>query len=348
MEREELKKGLIQFGKLLNSVGSETEFPGFQIGVTEAEFLQLRTAVNKEHLYNPWFTVPNVKSALIGISNMLSESELNLVFEKYSTTEIPKRVAIIMAGNLPFVGFHDVLAVLVTGNIAICKFSSDDSRLPPLLLKVLIELNPELGKSIEFCFGPVKNFDAVIATGSNNTINSLKEYFKDKPAVFRKNRTSIAVLDGTETVEELTFLGQDCFQYFGMGCRNVGKIFVPKGFELNRIFEAFLPFGDIVNHHKYANNYDYHRTIFMMNQIPFLDNNSFMMKEDEGLHAPLSVIFYSYYEDRSEIEAFKKNHQEEIQIEVGHSGIAFGEAQQPGVFDFADDFDTFYWLSNLN
>jgi len=347
VEREEVKKALIQFGKLLNSLGGENEFPGFQVGVTENEFIQLKTIINKEHLYNPWFTISNVKSALLGISSMLLETELDLVFNKYSPTDAPKKVAIIMAGNIPFVGFHDLLAVLVTGNNAVCKFSSDDSRLPPALLKVFIELNSELGKRIEFCFGPVKDYDAVIATGSNNTVNTLKEYFKDKKAVFRRNRTSIAVLDGTETMEDLQKLSDDCFMYFGMGCRNVGKLFVPKDFNTDRIFEGFLKQSDIINHHKYANNYDYQRTIFLMNQIPFLDNNAFMLKEDEALHAPLSILYYQRYENQMEVDDFISRNQNEIQIVVGKNSVPFGKAQSPGILDFADGLDTFEWLSNL-
>ena len=347
MEKQTLIQGLLQFARLLSELGSNNEYPGYQCGVTGEEYHSFNVAINKEHQANPWFSKENVRLSLLGIAELLEERGLEEVAAQYRFSATPKRVAIVMAGNIPFVGFHDVLAVLMTGNIAVCKFSSSDSRIPPLLLKQLINFVPGLENRLVFSFGPLKNYDAVIATGSNNTIATLTSYFKHVPALFRKNRTSIAVLDGTETAEELTLLGQDCFQYFGMGCRNVGKIFVPEGFNLNLIFEAFLPYSDIINHHKYANNYDYQRTIFLMNSIPFLDNNAFILKEDGGLHAPLSVLFYSYYKDRSEVEQFKNEHPEEIQIEVGHKGIPFGKAQKPGVFDFADDVDTFQWLNDL-
>lgn len=347
MKRTELKLALIQFGKILGFLSSDNDYPGFQLGLTQEEFEDLKKLINKEHQHNPWFTKENVKSALNGISKLLEEKELDVVFEKYSTSVSEKRVAIIMAGNIPFVGFHDVLAVLVTGNIAVCKFSSDDSRIPPALLKILTDLYPELKTKIVFTFGPVKNYDAVIATGSNNTIETLKNYFKHVPNLFRKNRTSIAVLDGSETKEELELLSEDCFMYFGMGCRNVGKIFIPNDFNTDRIFEGFLKQGDIINHHKYANNYDYQRTVFLMNQMVFLDNNSFMLKEDDALHAPLSIIYYQRYNSKAEVEAFIAEHEQEIQIVVGKEGIPFGQAQSPAILDFADGVDTFSWLLSL-
>lgn len=347
MNRTELRKGLEQFGKLLAFLGANEAYPGPISGVTEVEYVDFQSAIAKEQQHNPWFIPAHVRSALTGISRLLQSEALEQIFETYGESVHPKRVAIIMAGNVPFVGFHDVLSVLVTGNTALCKFSSSDSRIPPLLLMQLKAFLPELENRLVFCFGPLKDFDAVIATGSNNTIASLKDYFKHVPALFRKNRTSIAVLDGSETEEELRGLADDCFLFFGMGCRNVGRLFVPQGFDLNRIFEAFLPIGDIINHHKYANNYDYQRTIFLMNQIPFLDNNAFMLKEDDALHAPLSVLHYTYYGDRSEVDAFISAHEEEIQIEVGHRSIPFGKAQSPGVFDFADNVDTFDWLLQL-
>jgi hypothetical protein len=339
--------GLIQFGKLLQNLGQNAAYPGFYSGVTESEYLEIQHAINKEQQFNPWFTKENICSALSGISRMLQPEELDKVIRNYGEVGSPKKVAIIMAGNIPFVGFHDVLAVLLTGNSAVCKFSSSDSRIPPLLLSKLIEFVPELRERLIFSFGPLKEYDAVIATGSNNTIAGLSTYFKHVPALFRKNRTSIAVLDGTETKEELAMLADDCFMYFGMGCRNVGKLFLPEDFEINRIFEAFLSYGDIINHHKYANNYDYQRTIFLMNQVAFLDNNSFMMKEDEGLHAPLSMLFYSRYKNRGEVDAFIADHTDEIQIEVSHAAVPFGLAQSPGILDFADGVDTFGWLLKL-
>ena len=200
---------------------------------------------------------------------------------------------------------------------------------------------------IHVAAGPMGTFDAVIATGSNNSSAYFEQYFGKYPHIFRRNRTSIAILTGNETSEELRALGDDCFTYFGMGCRNVSKIFVPVNFDLNRLFEGFYHCGEIVNHHKYANNYDYNRTVYMMNKIPFLDNNSCILKEDEGLHAPLSVVFYKRYKSIGEIDEFLRQHADAIQAIVGRDFIPFGAAQKPKIDDFADGVDTMKFLSEL-
>ncbi len=347
MKRDDLLKGLVQFGKLLNALGTHDSWPGYECGITETEFSDLKKMMQKEAQLNPWFTLENLQSAFKGLGFMLAESELKAFAAAHKVAETSRKVAIVMAGNVPFVGFHDVLCVLLSGNTAVCKFSSSDNRIPPALLALLKQWVEGLDQHLEFSFGPLKDYDAVIATGSNNTIESLKGYFKHVPALFRKNRTSIAVLDGSETNEELELLSDDCFRFFGMGCRNVGKIFIPKDFDLNLIFEAFLKQGEIINHHKYANNYDYQRTILLMNQISFMDNNAFMMKEDEGLHAPLSLIYYSRYSNFSEVETFIREHADEIQIVVGKGRVPFGQAQCPGLTDYADNIDTMQWLLKL-
>jgi hypothetical protein len=215
------------------------------------------------------------------------------------------------------------------------------------VIQLLTEIDERLKSKIQLVVGPLKNFDAVIATGSNNTIAQFETYFGKYPHIFRRNRTSIAVLTGDETNEELTALGDDCFLYFGMGCRNVSKLFIPNDFNIDRLFEAFLPHSDIINHHKYGNNYDYNRTIFLMNSIPFLDNNCFMLKEDTGLHAPLSVIYYERYESLDEATTFIQAHRSELQVIVGKNQTPFGVAQTPKIDDFADDVDTMLWLNEL-
>jgi hypothetical protein len=215
------------------------------------------------------------------------------------------------------------------------------------VIQLLTEIDERLKSKIQLVVGPLKSFDAVIATGSNNTIAQFETYFGKYPHIFRRNRTSIALLTGEETNEELTALGDDCFLYFGMGCRNVSKLFIPNDFNIDRLFEAFLPHSDIINHHKYGNNYDYNRTIFLMNSIPFLDNNCFMLKEDTGLHAPLSVIYYERYESLDEATAFIQSHRSELQVIVGKNQTPFGVAQTPKIDDFADDVDTMLWLNEL-
>jgi hypothetical protein len=303
--------------------------------------------MQKENFYNPWFTTDSIRKAFSGISVILDQETLTEFANRYPKNKKNLRIGIVMAGNIPLVGFHDLLCVLLSGHQAVCKLSSSDNRLPLMIFKWLFQWEPQLKQLIHVAAGPMGTFDAVIATGSNNSSAYFEQYFGKYPHIFRKNRTSVAVLTGNETSEELYALGDDCFTYFGMGCRNVSKIFVPEDFDLNRLFEGFYHCGEIVNHHKYANNYDYNRTVYMMNKIPFLDNNSCILKEDEGLHAPLSVVFYTRYKNRVEVDEFLKQHADAIQAIVGRDYIPFGAAQKPKIDDFADGVDTMKFLSEL-
>ncbi|WP_341901482.1 acyl-CoA reductase [Fluviicola taffensis] len=345
------KKAIIEvFGQLRKALSAFTlneQWPGYECGLTEEEFLSLRKIINKEVQINPWFTKENCIKALNGIIHLTEKESLNEFSGKYQFTTKPRTVALIMAGNLPFVGFHDLLCVLITGNKALCKLSSSDSRIPMKLIEWMCEWNPELKERIQISAGPIKNYDAVIATGSNNSIAQFETYFSHVPHLFRKNRSSVALLDGSETDQELKSLGSDCFDFFGMGCRNVSKLYLPTGFDLNRIFENFLDQAHLIQHHKYGNNYDYNRTIFLMNQIPFLDNNVFMLKEDEGIHAPLSVIYYEFYSDKALVLDKLEEMKENLQAIVSHDFIPFGKAQAPDITDFADGVDTCTWLNLL-
>jgi hypothetical protein len=345
------KKAIIEvFGQLKKALSAFTlneQWPGYECGLTEDEFLSLQKIINKEVQVNPWFTKENCIKALNGIVHLIEKEPLDNFSNSYQFTSKPKTIALIMAGNLPFVGFHDLLCVLLTGNKALCKLSSSDSRIPAKIIGWVCEWNPELKDYIQIAVGPIKNYDAVIATGSNNSIAQFETYFGHVPHLFRKNRSSIALLDGSETDLELKNLASDCFDFFGMGCRNVSKLYLPDGFNLNRIFENFLGQAHLIQHHKYGNNYDYNRTIFLMNQIPFLDNNVFMLKEDEGIHAPLSVIYYEFYTDKGTVLERLEGMKENIQAIVGHDFIPFGKAQAPDITDFADGVDTCSWLNTL-
>lgn len=347
MQREELIPVFSQLGKVLADLGQQNEWPGFQCGLTETEYQEAIAIIQKENFYNPWFTPDSIRKAFSGISVMLDQETLTEFASRYPKNQKKLRVGIVMAGNIPLVGFHDLLCVLLSGHQAVCKLSSSDSRLPLMIFKWLFQWEPQLKQFIHVAAGPMGAFDAVIATGSNNSSAYFEQYFGKYPHIFRKNRTSVAVLTGNETSEELYALGDDCFTYFGMGCRNVSKIFVPEDFDLNRLFEGFYHCGEIVNHHKYANNYDYNRTVYMMNKIPFLDNNSCILKEDEGLHAPLSVVFYTRYKNIEEVNKFLKQHADAIQAIVGRDYIPFGAAQKPMIDDFADGVDTMKFLSEL-
>jgi len=347
VERKAIIEVFGQLRKALSAFTLNEQWPGYECGLTEDEFLSLQKIINKEVQLNPWFTKENCIKALNGIIHLTEQESLKYFGDSYQFTNKPKTIALIMAGNLPFVGFHDLLCVLITGNKALCKLSSSDSRIPMKLIEWMCEWNPELKEHIQISLGPIKNYDGVIATGSNNSIAQFETYFNHVPHLFRKNRSSIALLDGSETDQELKSLGSDCFDFFGMGCRNVSKLYLPTGFNLNRIFENFLDQAHLIQHHKYGNNYDYNRTIFLMNQIPFLDNNVFMLKEDEGIHAPLSVIYYEFYSDKKVVLEKLEGMKEQLQAIVGHDFIPFGKAQAPDVTDFADGVDTCTWLNSL-
>jgi hypothetical protein len=348
VEKNELIKAFVCLGKIFRLLGDNEAWPGYGPGVSEDEYNQLQAVIRKEQQLNPWFTESSVRSALKGLAAMLETPRFTEWADSYSFTTSPKKVLIVMAGNIPMVGFHDFMCVLLSGNIAVCKLSSSDQRLLPSFAALLKLWCPEAGERIRFAPGPVKEIDAVIATGSNNSVGQFQSYFGHYPHVFRRNRTSVAVLDGTETKEELALLGNDMFDYFGLGCRNVSRIFVPQDFELNRLFEAIVDKGDIVNHHKYANNYDYNRTIYLMNQVPFLDNNFMILKEEKGLFSPLSVVYYQRYSDMSEVNAFLDEQEMNIQTVVGHGFNAFGSSQCPAVDDYADNVDTMQWLNELS
>ena len=347
MEKRAIIEVFGQLRKALTAFVNSDQWPGYESGLTEDEFQSFQRLIHKEFQINPWFTKDNCIKALNGIIHLTEKESLEAFADKYSFTSKPMTIALIMAGNLPFVGFHDLLCVLITGNKALCKLSSSDSRIPMKLIEWMYEWNPELKERLQISLGPIKNYDAVIATGSNNSIAQFETYFGNVPHLFRKNRTSVALLDGSESNEELSKLGSDCFDFFGMGCRNVSKLYLPAGFNVHRIFENFLDQAHLIQHHKYGNNYDYNRTVYLMNQIPFLDNNVFMLKEDEALHAPLSVIYYEFYEEREDVLHKLSGLKEELQAVVGHGFIPFGKAQSPDITDFADGADTCAWLNSL-
>jgi len=249
--------------------------------------------------------------------------------------------------HLPLIP-KDFLSVLLSGNIAVCKLSSDDKTLLPALSEILIQFEPGLKERIIFSHGPIGKIDAVIATGSDNSTKYFEQYFGAYPHIFRTNRTSVAVLTGKETDEELKFLGNDIFQFFGLGCRNVSHLIIPDDYPIEKFFEAILEQGDIINHHKYANNYDYNRAVYLLNQHAILDNNFVLLKESEELFSPLAMLFYHRYGSMDEVYAYLKHHEEKIQCVIGKDFIPFGQAQCPSLDDYADGVDTMKFLEKLN
>jgi hypothetical protein len=302
--------------------------------------------VETVQIYNNWFIPKFVNDAVAGIGLFLKEEDL-VDFTSKIQEKKPKVIALICAGNIPMVGFHDILCVLLTGNKALIKLSGDDDVLLPFFLKLLVHYEPRFEEQILFSDGKLTGFDAIIATGSNNTASHLHYYFGKYPNIIRKSRSSVAVLTGRETSEELAALGKDVFQYFGLGCRNVSKLLVPEGYSFNLFFESILDFGFVINNKKYGNNYDYHRAIYLLESLPFLDNNFLMITENAALHSPVGVLYYQFYKDQADVHNYLELNKDQIQCVVGANHIPFGYSQQPVISDFADNINTLDFLVNL-
>tara|TARA_Y100001972_G_C7666083_1_gene336818 strand:- start:1096 stop:2091 length:996 start_codon:yes stop_codon:yes gene_type:complete len=296
---------------------------------------------------NPWFTDSNVKLAFEGIASMIEAQKLNKWLLPYEiNTQVPRIVGIVMAGNIPMVGFHDLLAVLVSGHYAAVKTSNKDSSLVKLIIEWLIEIVPDFKKNISIR-DRLTNIDAVIATGSDNTARYFHYYFGKLPNIIRKNRVSVAIIDGTESREELAALGNDVFSYFGMGCRNVSKIFFPVGYDVKQILDAFATYESVGDNHKYRNNYDYHKSIYLINKTPHLDSGFLLWRETEELVSPLTVLYAESYTDKRSLTEKLKTLDTKIQCKVGHGFVPFGQAQCPEPWDYADSIDTIKFLSTI-
>ena len=347
MNIEERKNAFVQLGKVLSNFTEKNLWESHACGLTKEEFEEFETTLVRAKVLNPWFTEDQVRKAISGIVSMLDKSRLEQWIDSYeSLEETNKAIGVVMAGNIPIVGFHDFLCVLISGNKLAAKLSSEDKILLPMISQVLIQLEPRFQDHIEFV-ERLQGFDAVIATGSNNSARYFESYFKEYPAIIRKNRTSVAVFTGNETEEELTAFAEDVFLYFGKGCRNVTKIYVPKEFDLNKLFQAFYPYQEIVNHNKYANNYDYNKAVYLMNQVELIENGFLLMKQDSSLHSPLSVLNYEYYNSLDEVIAQLEEKKDTIQCVVGTNFTPFGKAQTPDVSDYADGVDTLEFLLAL-
>jgi len=317
---------------------------------------ELKAIIETERQYNAWFTPENVLQAITSISKMLNRADLTEWLNRYDLTENrpAKKVGLILAGNIPLVGFHDVLCVLATGNFALIKASSQDSRLIKHILQMLVNIEPAFNQQYEFV-ERLENFDAVIATGSNNTSRYFDYYFGKVPNIIRKNRNSVAVLTGDETSEQLFSLGHDIFDYFGLGCRNVSKLMVPKRYNFNFFFESIQTFEPIIHHNKYNNNYGYNRSIYLVGNEQHLDNNFLLLKENPSLSSPLAVIFYEYYDDLESAQRLLKQQTDSIQCVVGNAElnvanqlVPFGQSQQPALWDYADNVDTMEFLLKVD
>lgn len=300
---------------------------------------------------NSWFTKDNILFALKSWSEALKKENILTWTNNLKAHRNPKNVAIVMAGNIPLVGFHDFLSVLISGHSVLVKQSSNDKHLLPFLAKYLEYLEDDFKGNITFTEEKLSDFDAVIATGSNNTARYFEYYFKNKPSIIRKNRNSVAVLSGDETNEELQLLSDDIFTYFGLGCRSVSKLFVPKNYNFDAFFNAMFSKKYLIDNAKYANNYDYNKAVYLMSLFDILENGFLMVKEDESYSSPIATVFYEYYENQFDLKRKINQDKEKIQCIVSknfiENEIAFGETQAPKLWDYADDVNTLEFLSKL-
>jgi hypothetical protein len=317
--------------------------------ISTSEFEELCEVAVRE---NPWFTSDNIRLALTGVRKFLFESALQHWTSGYQLKpDHPKTIGVAMAGNIPLVGFHDFLCVLISGHSLKAKLSAQDSSLVRKLAEYLTESEPGFDELIHF-EERLNNVDGVIATGSNNTARYFEYYFRNIPHIIRKNRSSCAVISGEESTISLTELGLDVFSYFGLGCRNVSKLYVPETYDFASLLASWKNYKSIIHHHKYVNNYDYQKSIMLVNKIPFLDNEFVLLKEDTSFVSPISVLFYEYYTGKKDLEKRISGQHKNIQCIVSAGGWFnrsedFGQAQYPQVFNYADNVDTLRFLEAL-
>ena len=320
----------------------------------ENESEELNNWIDLAKNNNSWHTPTETKRAIKAWSETLKKDQLENWLAKYEVKEVePKKIGLVLAGNLPMVGFHDVLTVLLSGHIAHIKLSSQDSVLIPKILEYLIKALPSVEKQIVYA-ERLNEVDSVIVTGSNNTAQHFEQYFKNKPKVIRRNRNSVAVLNGEENFEEIQSLGLDMFSYYGQGCRNVTKLYFPVNYDITKFLDQLQDFAYVIDHHKYFNNYNYYKSIYLVNKEDHLDTGFVMLKESKDLQAPLSVLYFERYDNVEALEDRLNEMSEAIQcvvtkmnLKISSPVFGFGESQCPALDDYADGIDTMAFLNNL-
>ncbi|MFN4234321.1 MAG: acyl-CoA reductase [Bacteroidia bacterium] len=354
MNLKQRTEAFVQLGHIINFyLGNSFDDNDVETDKLLNNLPKINQVIEQAYYQNGWFTKDNVHKSLFQIAQMLQKKELEQWLNSYTFKDnAPKNIGIIMAGNIPMVGFHDLLCVLLSGNKAIVRLSSQDKLLIPLLTDFLIEIEPQFQNYIFFTETPFKSIHAIIATGSNNSARYFEHYFSNYPHIIRKNRNSIAVLDGSETENDLYNLGSDIFTYFGLGCRNVSKIYVPEQYNFDKFFNAIYDFNPVINNKKYGNNYDYNKTIYLLNKEKLLDNGFLILKQDTQLTSPVGVLFYEYYADKTHLETQLINIKEQLQCVVANqfnhpAKVNFGETQSPKLSDYADGIDTMNFLLSL-
>lgn len=343
MDLQERKETFVELGKQLAKVAAGESSEAW------------KEAIQRAKARNGWFIEENVHTAILAIAEMLKEEALDVWLSSYEiASEQPlKTVGVVMAGNIPLVGFHDLLCVVMSGNMALVKCASLDAELPKMLVESIAEVNPEIAERIEITEGKFENIDAVIATGSDNSARYFEYYFGKYPNIIRKNRSSVAVLDGSESNEDLMALGRDIFRYFGLGCRNVSQLIVPRDYDLTKFLDALEPWSAIQNHSKYYNNYEFHKAILLVEKIDHLDNTFLLLKEDISIHCPVGMLHFIRYNDADDLAQILKDQESQIQcvvskMELNVEVVPFGKAQEPGLSDYSDRIDTMEFLIGLN
>lgn len=354
MHYKERIETFIELGSILRKAIRKLDGPAGQTGDTRAEKLGL--AIQEAERENRWFTRDNILYRLSAITEILAEGRINHWLERYprihSAPRRPVNVGVVMAGNIPMVGFEDFLSVLVSGHRLTGKLSSKDKRLIRFMEEMLTAINPGFSGSISLVEDSLKNIDAVIATGSDNAARYFRYYFSKYPHIIRKNRNSLAILRGNETREQFGKLGEDVFRYFGLGCRNVSRIFVPDGFEFPPMLDAWFDYRFVHDLTPYANNYLYQRSVMLMNRIPHKDTGFLLLREHTSLPSPIGVLHYGFYSREEEIADYIAQERGHIQCIAGHPGdplatVPLGMTQKPGPWNYADDVDTIEFLLNL-
>ena len=338
---EDRKNALISLGRFLAQFGPEGQRDEHPLNHDYCD--AFATLLDHQFTKNAWFTPENVRFAVGAWGMALRADAVNEWFQLEEPSEglSNRKVGVIMAGNIPLVGMHDLLSVVASGHQLVAKLSSDDAHLIPVIGRLLEETAPALKGRLTFTEETLGEVDAVIATGSGNTARYFEYYFRDKPALIRRNRSSVAILNGSETPEELDGLADDVFRYFGMGCRSVSKVYVPEDYDLDQLFGAFYRFKDIIDNNKYANNYDYHKAIFLMNRDEITENGFVLLKQSEKLAAPVSTVFYEEYSDLDAVRNQLSSAKDELQCIVSKDSdwplhVAAGQTQRPELWEYAD------------
>ncbi|MDI1317512.1 acyl-CoA reductase [Flavobacterium sp.] len=346
------KLPFVELGKFLSQFTLDKPIQRAGVLYNELYFEKFKDLIELSQSHNGWFTREQVYFSIQSWAEALTEENLNQWVSNYNFSNVePKTIGLILAGNIPLVGFHDFLSVLISGHKALVKTSSNDQHLIKFLANYIISIDPKLSQYISFTDGRLEEFDAIIATGSNNTARYFEFYFKDTPSIIRKSRNSVAVLSGSESHDDLVALGDDIFRYFGLGCRNVSKLFVPKGYSFEAFFQAMYEQKEVIYYEKYANNYDYNKAVFLMSNFKLLDNEFLTLKEDPSYASPISSVFYEYYDDIVDIQNRLSTDAEQIQCIVStdliEKSIPFGQTQKPKLWDYADNVDTLSFLSSI-